>query len=430
MSQDVQMSELTAEEGLVLDADLMMEFSGSEALTSVSSLILRGLGLTNVAALKGACNVVSISLSHNELRDIPLGANVLPCLTELNVNSNRLSQLDWVRCCPKLEHLYASCNSFSDVSPLGNCPGLTKACLHGNAVDDLDGSLEVLSALTKLTELELDGNPCESVSGYKHLVIAKLPELKRLDCATILASDRDKARSFAAYQQSHKGTSFANKENEQSGAFFTHSDISLPEQYASAKATRRRPTTSHQNSKQYRDSTFKPSSAALARSLASTSIEVLKSMGPQADTGPQDGRLFRDDFLNQNPILVEYMTQAALEDETSHSEGAHANGDDEDADDDSNGGEAAAHRAARSGKHRKTPSSSVPADVEAAEDSSDGDVQLLDVERQKQHRRRSGTASSGASTRPQTGEGGAAVTGRSRRGFASELRQVTAALSG
>eukprot|EP00961_Rhodomonas_salina_P145979 1964864-Rhodomonas_salina.2 len=397
-----------ADGGVVLDANLMLEFTGEEALDKISNLILRGLGLTNVAALNGACNVVSVSLSHNELCDIQLGANALPFLTELNVNNNKLSQLDWTACCPKLQHLYASCNGFSDLAPLAKCPELSKACLHGNAVEDLEGSLEALSTLTKLTELELDGNPCEAASGYKHLIIAHLPELTRLDCATVMSNDRENARNFAAYQQKNGGSLSSNKENEEGGAFFTHSDIAMPEQYSSAKISRRRPTTSHQNTKQYRDSTVKPSSARLARSLASTSMEVLDNLGSTHASRPdseENGRLFRDDFLNQNPILVEYMAQAALEDETSQSEGAeaHAYEDEEDSSD------GAASSAREPG----------------ASSTDGGEVQLLDMDRHK-HRPRSSTASSSASTRPQTGETAQVRTTErrsSRRGFASELRQ-------
>mmetsp|Transcript_37608 Transcript_37608/g.58720 ORF Transcript_37608/g.58720 Transcript_37608/m.58720 type:complete len:366 (-) Transcript_37608:73-1170(-) len=125
---------------------------------------------------------------------------------------------------------------------------------------------------------------------------------------------------------------------------------------------------------------------------------VTESFRDQDEPAEKDDRLFRDDFLNQNPILIEYMAQAALSDDTS--------GNDEE----SAGAVVISQQNGSSGQR----------------DSEEDEIKLIDMDKSAQRTLdRSSTASSVASTRPQTREGGA----RKSKGFATELRQVTSALS-
>lgn len=109
-----------AVDGQVLDLETMRQFSGEEDLGKADMLVLRGLGLVNVAvsavpkacclprrfsdllhhrpeqALSAAQNIRSLSLSHNVLNEIGLPRGALPVLEELNVNKNALSCLSFL----------------------------------------------------------------------------------------------------------------------------------------------------------------------------------------------------------------------------------------------------------------------------------------------------------------------------------------------
>jgi hypothetical protein len=227
----------------ILTEEVILEYSGSRSLKEVNILVLRGLGLTDVRMLTIAPNLVSLSLSHNDLQRIDIPAGALLFLEEINLNKNNLENLSFLAMCPALLRLYASSNHFSDLEPLKDfCPRLTCACLHGNCVDDLNIVLPVLSSLPDLVEAELDGNPCAAIAGYRSTVIATLSQLRRLDCETI--TDDERAGSKAAADPPAG--------QEPAGMYWTHSNNPGPPiaphigDIDSARPLRR-PTTSHQN---------------------------------------------------------------------------------------------------------------------------------------------------------------------------------------
>ena len=228
-----------------LTEEMILELSGVDALKDVQILVLRSLGLRDVQILSNVSNLVSLSLSHNELRTIDVLPGALPYLDEINVNSNKLSTLSWLAMCPALKRLFASSNEFVDLAPIASlCPQLKCACLHGNLLPDLDVTLSFLTKLD-LDEAELDGNPCTQAASYRSAVIVALPKLRRLDCETV--TDEERTRAAAMRSPSAPGTGAG----EAMGIFWTHSDIPNPSGTAqmtgiSARSLRR-PTTSHQH---------------------------------------------------------------------------------------------------------------------------------------------------------------------------------------
>ncbi|KAJ1494256.1 hypothetical protein T484DRAFT_1877853, partial [Baffinella frigidus] len=262
-----------------LSEDVMLEFSGEKDVESIQQLVLRGLGLSSVAPLLSAVNLVSVSLSHNALSTISFPRNALPKLTELNVNSNALSDLCFLAGVPALLRLYASSNQISDISPLAKCSELAAACLHGNRIASLDGAVATLALLPSLQEIELDGNPCEEEGGYRHRVLTALPRLLRLDAEPVTSKDHADATRFVAYQEREKAHRPQSAGSGASGGsrvevggkergdtvggdqafFFTHSDISLPSEDggvggAGGARPRRRPGTSHVHTRAYQES--------------------------------------------------------------------------------------------------------------------------------------------------------------------------------
>jgi hypothetical protein len=112
--------------------------------------------------------------------------------------------------------------------------------------------------------------------------------------------------------------------------FWTHSDIDIPERSETAprSVSLRRPATSHHNTSNGNPRSARlgtssrpgsaasrgvggnrPGSALLARCLAGTSMSLLEGGATVECSG---GNGLRNEFLNKNPILAEYMAAAEV----------------------------------------------------------------------------------------------------------------------
>ena len=240
---------------------------------------------------------------------------------------------------------------------------------------------QVLGELPNLRQAELDGNPFSTAPGYKHTVVNQLGGLTSLDGDMLMKKDRDDAAHYMAYQKRrgladdqtqrarqcqtsarssvdpHVAESCADAAmyavddgigGEAGLSFWTHSEIAVPLDRPKSAAALRRPATSHYNTRHYHQrvedgSTPKRNTQVLANTLAGNSMAFLEkhrgskasqmadAFGGDFDETGQFGRgaddvggrsaLFKDDFLNNNPILMEYMAQAALEDIDAEDEG-------------------------------------------------------------------------------------------------------------
>lgn len=67
--------------------------------------------------------------------------------------------------------------------------------LHGNNIANLC-EVEKLGQLTDLQSLTLHGNQIENEKGYRHMVLAMIPQLKTLDFSGVTKSDRATAQQF------------------------------------------------------------------------------------------------------------------------------------------------------------------------------------------------------------------------------------------
>lgn len=81
----------------------------------------------------------------------------------------------------ELEYLNLAVNNVAKIQNLQRCESLTKLDLTINFVDK-PGLLSVasLSVNVHLKDLYLMGNPCADWPGYRQLVVAWLPQLKKL----------------------------------------------------------------------------------------------------------------------------------------------------------------------------------------------------------------------------------------------------------
>jgi Leucine-rich repeat (LRR) protein len=71
-------------------------------------------------------------------------------------------------------------------------PGLKTIYVHGNKIADLS-EVDKLSKLKNLTAFTIHGNPVETLAGFRHYILTKLPNLKHLNFSGISKADRQTA---------------------------------------------------------------------------------------------------------------------------------------------------------------------------------------------------------------------------------------------
>lgn len=141
------------------------------ALPDLEKLSLSDCGLSTVAELSSAKNLISLDLSNNTLRNLePLIS--MQNLQELYLQHNAVTTLDALVTLSELTKLDISYNSVSSITPLTSCTKLTWL----NAGNNLLAHLEGIDTFSALTHLYLDHNKLTTVS-----ILAKLTGLIELD---------------------------------------------------------------------------------------------------------------------------------------------------------------------------------------------------------------------------------------------------------
>ncbi|DAZ95284.1 TPA: hypothetical protein N0F65_007774 [Lagenidium giganteum] len=254
-----------------LTSDMVISAAGIYDMTSAKELILRDEGIDWIDE-QCAQNLVSLeilSLSHNKLTSLD-HFQYFTHLIELNLNFNRISSIDNLQCI-ELEKLFLANNRVSDITPLKAFSKLTTLSLYGNQICDLSACLHVCRSLAKLRSLDLGGNPCSSgdhVQEYKFEVIRLLPRLKELDGDQITQLDKD-----------------------------------LTEEYVTQKHSKRRGVVRPFTAPVPTNTTIDRNAQFWGKNAQSAG----SAKGSLLQRGPV--RLFRDDFLNNHPIMLEYLAQ-------------------------------------------------------------------------------------------------------------------------
>ncbi|KAG1701560.1 hypothetical protein DVH05_010861 [Phytophthora capsici] len=242
----------------LLTRDVVMNRAGVYDLLALKELILRDEDLDQVdeTCAQSLASLEILSLSHNRLTSLDVFQYFVN-LIELNMNFNQIETLDNLQCAG-LEKLFIANNQVMDITPLRKLLQLNTLSVYGNRIDDLDSALHTCRCLPKLRSLDLGGNPCSrDVEGYKFRVVRVLSRLETLDGDKLTQLDKELTEEFFA--SAHKRSRQSNN-----GA---------------------RPFTAP----------------------AGSSVDPFGSnLMPRGNV-----RLFRDDFLNNNPILLEYMAQDA-----------------------------------------------------------------------------------------------------------------------
>mmetsp|Transcript_12856 Transcript_12856/g.17566 ORF Transcript_12856/g.17566 Transcript_12856/m.17566 type:complete len:221 (+) Transcript_12856:113-775(+) len=119
-------------------------------------------------------------------------------IKNLNLWGSELKNVSVLACVPNVEVLSLSVNRITELEPFGACRQLQELYLRKNEVRVLD-ELDHLISLSSLRVLWLVDNPCADVPDYRARVIAKLPQLHKLDHNNISEDERQRALSSAPF---------------------------------------------------------------------------------------------------------------------------------------------------------------------------------------------------------------------------------------
>ncbi|OWZ21708.1 putative LRR protein [Phytophthora megakarya] len=116
-------------------------------------------------------------------------------LEVLWVNDNQIQTLDGLDGCFRLKQLYAqnNCIQSLDDSSLPHFKFLQELRLYDNKLKDLQATLEILTRLSRLRDLDLFGNAVVEEANYRLQVIRAIPSLAVLDRHVITDEERVKA---------------------------------------------------------------------------------------------------------------------------------------------------------------------------------------------------------------------------------------------
>lgn len=254
---------------LTLTLDVVVNRAGILDVLTLKELILRDEALTQVevTCAQSLASLEILSLSHNRLTSLD-SFQYLVNLVELNVNFNQIKTLDGLQCAG-LEKLFLANNCIVELSPLRKFLKLNTLSVYGNRILDLDAALHTCRSLPKLRSLDLGGNPCANVEGYKFRVLRALSRLETLDGDHLTQLDKELTEKFFA---------------------------SVPKSLEADNKWKigARPVTA-------------PAGRGYSATTFSTRTDPFASrLMPRGNV-----RLFRDDFFNNNPILLEYLAQDA-----------------------------------------------------------------------------------------------------------------------
>ncbi|XP_044753554.1 protein tilB [Coccinella septempunctata] len=134
-----------------------------------------------------------LSLHQEDIEKIEHLNNWCRDLQILYLQANIISKIENLNKLKKLQYLNLAINNIERIENLERCESLEKLDLTLNFIGDLE-SVCTLQNNHLLRSLNLTGNPCAEYEGYREYVVAKLPQIERLDSRDISRSERIKAQ--------------------------------------------------------------------------------------------------------------------------------------------------------------------------------------------------------------------------------------------
>ncbi|KAG2489438.1 hypothetical protein HYH03_012075 [Edaphochlamys debaryana] len=132
-----------------------------------------------------------VALHQQNIEKIEVLGQLCPKLKILYLQSNLIGKIQNLHKLKELEYLNLAMNNVTKLQNLQRCESLKKLDLTINFVSKAGLlTVESLTANIHLEDLFLMGNPCADWHGYRQYVVAKLPQIKKLDGQPVRPSER------------------------------------------------------------------------------------------------------------------------------------------------------------------------------------------------------------------------------------------------
>lgn len=143
---------------LALNDNQITQIEPLKELSQLERLVIDSNNIEKLDALAGLTNLTDLLIGHNQLKDL-LPIQSLVKLNWLDISDNQIQSLEPLRGHPELENLYFENNQVQDISVLTSLPKLKKVSLSNNPLDA--NAEKILSELAAkgITVLKEDEQP-------------------------------------------------------------------------------------------------------------------------------------------------------------------------------------------------------------------------------------------------------------------------------
>ncbi|XP_053322716.1 leucine-rich repeat and coiled-coil domain-containing protein 1 [Spea bombifrons] len=163
----------------------LLEISLDSSLLSIN---LHCNQLSRIEGLEHLHHLQHLDLSSNLITRIE-GLGSLKSLCTLNLSCNKLSKIEGLQGLINLKELNLSYNHINDITGLmllsRQSQKLKRLYLHSNCISDIEQVIHSIVGLQSLFHLTLEqngkGNPVCCITGYRDVILERLPHLKTLD---------------------------------------------------------------------------------------------------------------------------------------------------------------------------------------------------------------------------------------------------------
>ncbi|CAD8068292.1 unnamed protein product [Paramecium sonneborni] len=143
----------------------------------------------------------SLSLSQNKLINV-IGISVLHNIVDLNINNNKITTLQPLGECKRLQKLYANSNLINTID-MGLMIHLKIFQVGNNQITDFEHLINSIKLMPSLKDLVVESNPCTSKYAYKYDILWTV-FLDKLDNLIITQQDYNLAQAFKDSKQESK----------------------------------------------------------------------------------------------------------------------------------------------------------------------------------------------------------------------------------
>ena len=141
-----------------------MYLTGLEKATNLTSLDLNNNKIENIEPIRGLTNLTDLYLDNNKIENIePIKG--LTHLTNLGLNTNKIDNIEILKGLTYLTNLRLNSNRIENIEPLRELINLTYLGLDSNKIDNI----ESLKKLINLTDLYLNSNKIENIEPLREL---------------------------------------------------------------------------------------------------------------------------------------------------------------------------------------------------------------------------------------------------------------------